>query len=92
MAKANSTAFVKTDGASASVSHDSYTLCQAIDLLDEAAAVALFVTLASDDRNECETITETEKRGFHIVMSDMLDRIKKASSLVDEYREGVSYD
>jgi hypothetical protein len=80
-------------GVSAPVSPiDPNTLCNAIDLLDEAYAVALFVTLASDDRNECETITETEKRGFHIVMSDMADRIKKASSIVDEYREGACHD
>jgi hypothetical protein len=79
-------------GASAPVSSDSHTLLEATNLLDEAYAVALFVTLASDDRNECETITEMEKRGFHIVMQDMMDRIKKASSIVDEYREGVSHD
>lgn len=71
---------------------DPNLLCNAIDLLDEAYAVALYVTLAYDDHNECEAISEIEKCGFHIVMQDMMDRIKKASSIVDEYREGASHD
>jgi hypothetical protein len=84
-------------GASAPVSPiNPNKLCNAIDLLDEAYAVATFVTgvicRGSSLDVEGGGLQEHEQHGFHIVMSDMAGRIKKASSIVDEYREGSSHD
>lgn len=81
-------------GASAPVSPiDPNTLCNAIDLLDEAYAMSVFIANAVNrvipdtDNN----LSVQERFGFHLVMCDVADRIKKASSMVDEYREGVSH-
>lgn len=71
---------------------DLNTRCKAIALLDDACAVALYVMLASDDRNDCEAITDTEKRGFHIVMQDMMDRISKARDMLSSSKGGRDDD
>lgn len=66
---------------------DPYDLCKAIDLLDEAYAISAFMAGAIRPN-----VSDKEKFGFHLIMCDMADRIKKASSIVDEYREGVSHE
>jgi hypothetical protein len=86
-----------TKGASAPVLPiNPNTLCNAIDLLDEAYAIATFVTgvicRGSSLDVEGGGLQEHEQHGFHIVMHDMAGRIKKASSIVDEYREGANHE
>ena len=85
-----------TKGASAPAANpiDSHTLCAAIDLLDEAYAISAFM---ADSINRVvpdtdDVLSAQERFGFHLVMCDMADRIKKASFIVDEYREGVNHD
>lgn len=87
---------VNSPGTSVPVSPDPYTLCQAIDLMDESQAIGVFlsgvITRASSSDVQGGGLQEDEQHGFYLVMGHMLDRIKKASSIVDEYREGVSHD
>lgn len=94
MAKANSTAFVQSPGTSVPVSPDSNTLVDAIDLLDEAYAISVFITSVGKriTPDTDDILSKEERFGFHLVMCDMTDRIKKASSIVDEYREGTSHE
>jgi hypothetical protein len=66
---------------------DSHKLCAAIDLLDEAYAISAFMAGAIGH----DVLSVKEKFGFHLIMCDMAERIKKASSIVDEYREGVNH-
>jgi hypothetical protein len=72
---------------------DHNTLCNAIDLLDEAYAISAFMA-ASTDQAEPDVIlsSKEERRGFYLIMCDLAERIQKASFLVDEYREGASHD
>ena len=76
-------------GASAPAANpiDSNKLCAAVDLLDEAYAISAFMSGAIGH----DVLSVKERFGFHLVMCDMADRIKKASSIVDEYREGVNH-
>jgi len=75
---------------------DLNTLCNAIDLLDESHAMGVFVTgvIIRDSSSDVEGggLQEHEQHGFYLVMNDMLDRIEKASSIVDKYREGACHD
>jgi hypothetical protein len=78
----------------ASVNPDPNTLCNAIDLLDEAYAISVFITSVGKriTPDTDDILSKEERLGFHLVMCDMTDRIKKASSIVDEYREGASHE
>lgn len=82
-------------GASASAANpiDSHKLCVASDLLDEVYAISAFVAgaIGHADLDGDVVLSNKERFGFHLVMCDMADRIKKASSIVDEYREGVNH-
>jgi hypothetical protein len=77
-------------GASAPVSPiDPNTLCTAIDLLDQAYAISVF--MAGSIGHGDADLSDKGRFGFHLIMFDMADRIKQASFLVDEYREGASH-
>ena len=85
-----------TKGASAPAANpiDSHKLCAAVDLLDEAYAISTFMAeaIGHADLDGDVVLSNKERFGFHLVMCDMADRIKKASFIVDEYREGVNHD
>jgi hypothetical protein len=65
-------------------------LCDAGDLLEQAQAVAMFVTGAITRENpDSESgMCDQESHGFQIVMYDMIARIAKANALLDEVRSG----
>jgi len=73
---------------------DPHKLCTAIDLLDEAYAISAFMADAINRvvPDTDDVLSAQERFGFHLVMCDTADRIKKASSIVDEYREEVCHD
>ena len=73
---------------------DSNKLCAAIDLLDEAYAISAFMADAINRviPDTDDALSVHGRVGFYLVMCDMADRIKKASSIVDEYREEVRHD
>ena len=85
-----------TKGASAPAANpiDPHKLCAAIDLLDEAYAISAFMADAINRviPDTDDALSVHGRVGFHLVMCDMADRIKKASFIVDEYREGVNHD
>jgi len=72
---------------------NSFNLCTAVDLLDEAYAISACMAgaIGHADFDGDVVLSNKERFGFHLVMCDMADRIKKASSIVDEYREGVNH-
>jgi hypothetical protein len=63
-------------------------LCAASELLTLAHAVSMFVTgaITREDPDVEGGMHETEAYGYHIIMHDMMDRIKKATDLIDGVR------
>ena len=66
-------------------------LCNASDLLNDACAIASFVTVSLDRENpDVEgSMSLTERYGFHLIMHDMMDRINRANGMLDQVRNGM---